>query len=170
MSVTRPSGRSCVDWLSGEYASGTDAEQVAARLVDEVGLAPDEIDVIDPQDPMIGRAPDGDNGCVGRRLLGRHLGYMSAGALAGLLASLVPLHDGQPVLLYHVVMIAGAVLLGAAVGLVLGGLRVGASSDDGVMARARHAQQLQHWMVVARVVDAKHHARVAGILSGRQPG
>jgi hypothetical protein len=93
---------------------------------------------------------------------------MLVGAAVGFGASLFPLQAGQFVGPYHLVMIVGATLLGGAIGLVLGGLRVGRTGAGGMMARARHAQQLQHWLVVARVADAKQQARVAGVLAQRE--
>ena len=166
MGIPSRSGKACVDWLAGEYPSGPVARQVAARLVQEIGLAPDNVDVIDPQDPMVGRAATCDNGRLSRRLLGRHLGLMLAGGMTGFLLSLLPLAGGQPVLGYHLVVIVGAVVLGATVGLVSGGLRVGSPAGDDLMARAQQAQRLEHWMVVARVVDLAQRERVRGVLGG----
>jgi hypothetical protein len=168
MGIALDSGKSCVDWLAGEYPSGPVAKQVAARLVQEAGLAPYNVDVIDPHDPMVGRGTACDNGRLSQRLLGRHVGLMLAGAAAGFLVSLVPLAGGQPVLAYHVVVIIGAMVLGAMVGLVLGGLGVSRPRGDGLMARAQQAQRLQHWMVIARVVDLAQRERVRSVFDERE--
>ncbi len=147
--------------VSAVFPDAGRARDAASALATKGGFSSEQIDVVDPNDPLLASKVETESGAIFSTILRSHAVLAIIGALLGLILAALLIGAGfdfartRPGWVYGILAVIGAVI-----GMLAAGLVSIRPDHELVIVEARDASEHDEWTVVvhARNEDEKHRA------------
>lgn len=135
--------------VSAEFDSQEAADRAVQLLVEKAHIPRQQIDIVNPNDPLIARKLEPEVTGISRTLAKSHLVFGGAGFVLGIVLSIIlttmgpALTQASPLFTFIAV-----IFLSTALALLLAGLVSLRPDHDPLIAKTRTASRTGHWTVV----------------------
>lgn len=135
--------------VSAEFNSQESADSAVQLLVEKAQIPRQQIDIVNPNDPLIARKLEPEVSGISRTLAKSHLVFGGAGFALGIVLSIIlttmgpTLTQASPLFTFIAV-----IFLSTALALLLAGLISLRPDHDPLIAKTRTAAQTGHWTVI----------------------
>ncbi|ART80113.1 hypothetical protein [Oceanisphaera avium] len=152
--------------VSAEYPSRESAEQAVQRLTEHAQIPRTQINIVQPNDPLIARKLEPEVTGIRRTLARSHLVFGGAGLVLGLVVALILVSVG-PVLTRSSPLFTFIVFgfFFTIFGLLLAGLVSLRPDHDSMIAKTRTASRTGQWTVIVHCQDQDQQERAKEVVN-----